>query len=851
MSEMETEMQVFGNALKTLAGEGFQHGQHDEARHNIQEIIAMLDVAMPIGIAVLDTEMRYVMLNSRTYQQLGLSLSDIGPGDPITKIHGLLVANGLLTPEVLERLGRESADAGEVAVGETLSSIVPLSDGRYLRLSRHRLPNGYTVSISEDVTDLVTTGQLLEDALEMGLSGYWIYDFDTNDYRYSASLVTYLGEDGIALAKRDGPITTVHPEDRAAYKDALTNVTETGDSFEVVTRGVPGRSRRPFWFKSTGKLHRFPDGRPHQLRCHTRNVTKEHMQQRELARAKDEAIAASRAKSQFLANMSHEIRTPMNGVLGMAELLAGSAIDDRQREFVDVITRSATSLLTVINDILDFSKIEADALHLDPHPFNMRDLVDEVTTLLSPNAAEKGLELVVDYPTTLPSSFVGDATRIRQILTNLVGNAIKFTETGHVLTRVGTRRAEDGRVEMAVDVVDTGIGIEESKLQRVFDKFTQADNSTTRIYGGTGLGLSIAKRLSEMMDGSLSVESVYGEGTTFTFRAALPLDKSAKPIVRNTGPLRGRRVLIVDDIDVNRRVLSEQLGGWGMKTLAVADGVEALLALKTAQDPLTATEPFDLAILDYLMPGVNGRELASMMEAQGTIDVPVLMLSSCDQQQVRELDSASGVDRYLVKPVREQALFDTIVGMLYGTQEADGDADDADSAVADAVVPAVQAPAQTPVETPTISPAPEPAMPARPGKVDILVAEDFPLNQDVVRLMLADTRYQPVIVADGREAVELFTAEAGSGRFKAVLMDISMPVMDGYTATDGIRAVEAEKDCERTPVIALTGHALTHEREKCLEAGMDDYLTKPVKQVELIAALDRWTGHETRLAVAG
>ena len=860
------DMKDFRAAVGRLIGEDVVTSQLDEQHFSLGELMGMIDVSIPVGISVMDETSTYVLISSRLYKMLGVTPDEVGAGDTAADLIGLLAERGILDRAAPGIQGLDAAPRPEHRAGELHERIMPMLDGRSIRLSRVKLPNGYTVDINEDVTDLITTQELLEDALEMGQSGYWTYDFETDDYRYSDSLAKFLGPEGLEQALREGPISSVHTEDREAFKAALASLTEGEDSFQVVTRSV--LTDRPFWFESTGKLHRFPDGRPHQLRCHTRNVTQEHMHRQELARAKDEAVAASRAKSQFLANMSHEIRTPMNGVLGMAELLAGSAIDDRQREFVNVITRSATSLLTVINDILDFSKIEADALHLDPHPLNLRDLVEEVTTLLSPNAADKGLELVVDYPSALPSSFVGDATRIRQVLTNLVGNAIKFTETGHVLTRVGTRQLEQGRVELAVDVVDTGIGIETNKLERVFDKFTQADNSTTRIYGGTGLGLSIAKRLAELMDGSLEVSSVYGEGTTFTFRAALPLDKSAKPVVRNTGPLRGRRVLIVDDIDVNRRVLSEQLGGWGMKTQAVADGVEALLALKTAQDPLTATEPFDMAILDYLMPGVNGRELASMMEAQGSIDVPVLMLSSCDQQQVRELDSASGIDRYLVKPVREQALFDAIVDVLYdGGKNANSD--DSETAVTPPIAftrieptretrPAPEPTSETPPKTrpaPASEEAPEEVEPTRsetrPGKTEILVAEDFPLNQDVVRLMLADTRYQPVIVADGSEAVELFTVEAGTGRFAAVLMDISMPVMDGYTATDGIRRVEAERDCGRTPIIALTGHALTHEREKCLEAGMDDYLTKPVKQVELIAALDRWTGFETKLAVAG
>ena len=819
------ESQRLATLLGQLESSGPIQSTFDPTSHSLAEISTMLDAALHIGISILDADLRYVFISTRAYRQFGLTSRDLKPGDHISRVHQLMQERGLLDGTVIEtsRVSAEHLENQEV--GQSDQRVVPLADGRHMRLSRVRLGNGYTVSISEDVTDLVHTNELLEDALELGLSGYWIYDFAESAYRYSHSLARLLTPEQLEIARTRGPIATVHPDDRTAYREALEGMTANGDRFECETRA--SFIDRPFWFRSTGQLHRFPDGRPHQLRCFVRNITRERRRNAELSLAKDEAVAASRAKSQFLANMSHEIRTPMNGVLGMAELLAGTAIDDRQREFVDVITRSATSLLTVINDILDFSKIEADALALDPHPFSLRDLVDEVMTLLSPNAAEKGLELVVAYPADVPSSFVGDGTRIRQVITNLVGNAIKFTAEGHVLITVAAAAIHpDKTAALTVSVADTGIGIAPEKLGSVFDKFTQADNSTTRIYGGTGLGLSIAKRLAEMMDGNLRAESVYGEGATFTFTATLPLDRTAKPVVRNTGPLRGRRVLIVDDIDVNRRVLCEQLSGWGIRATAVADGVEALLALRNAADPASPVEPFDLAILDYLMPGVNGRELAAMMQAQPGLDVPVLMLSSCDQQQVRDLDGASGVDRYLLKPVREQALFDAVLDMIYrdGPKAED--------------------------DPPTSEHDQEPA-PAPPGKVEILVAEDFPLNQDVVRLMLADTRYRPVMVGNGREAADLYRSEAASGRYRAVLMDISMPVMDGYEAASHLRATEAEQDLPRIPVIALTGHALTHEREKCLEAGMDDYLTKPVKQVELIAALDRWTEHESRLAIAG
>ena len=807
-------------------------GSYDEVLHSLEDVSAMMDVALPIGLALFDAEMRYVYINGHVYRQFGISPDELGVGDPLTHAHSLMRDKGLLTDDIISSSRIGPAHLQARVAGDVDERVMRLGDGRSMRLSRIRIANGYTVSVSEDVSDLVRTSELLESALELGKSGYWIYDFPSRTYQFSRTLDDLIRPDQLAELKRRGPIWSVHEDDREAFREAVANITDTGDRFEIVTR--TSLVSAPFYFESIGRLHRFPDGRPHQLRCFTRNVTRERRAREELAEARDAAMQASAAKSQFLANMSHEIRTPMNGVLGMAELLAGSPIDERQREFVNVIQQSATSLLTVINDILDFSKIEADALTLDPVPFSLRDLVEEVGALLSPTVADKGLELVIAYPADVPSAVVGDPVRIRQVLTNLVGNAVKFTETGHVQVEVGGAVSADNRAELSLRVTDTGIGIEADRLERVFDKFTQADNSTTRIYGGTGLGLSIAKRLAVMMDGDLGVESVFGEGASFTFSVSLPLDRTARPVVRNTAALRGRRVLVVDDIEINRRVLTEQLGGWGMKVTTVSDGVEALLALRDAQDPRTAVQPFDIAVLDYLMPGVNGRELAAMIHAQPAIDLPVLMLSSCDRSDHADDVRPDGVDRHLVKPVREQALFDAMTGLLFDAGTPDDEA-----------APETDSPKAAP---------PEPATPARaqtpPPRIDILVAEDFPLNQDVVRLMLADTRYNPVVTDNGAQAVKAYADTHGGSRFRAVLMDVSMPVMDGYTATKGLAGIEAERGWDHVPVIALTGHALTNERETCLAAGMDDYLTKPVKQVELIAALDRWTGHESRIAVA-
>ncbi len=838
------------------------------------EFLRILDKTLPLGVSIIDKNMNYEFISQRVYDELGLTSEQLRAGDPLSKCHALMVENGLLTPEMIAKNNltpdeqRQRVSTGEDMVPE----IVRLGDGAAHRFIRKVLPDGRTVSISDNVTELVDLNDMLDEAMRMGKAGFWKFCAVTKKYDISKTLSDHFSAETTERFYKHGILTLIHADDRNAFKASLKTLTKQNNRAEITLRTIAhqGETR---WVKFISTANRDVNGKLLSIRGLMQDITKERKVAKELERAKDEAIAASIAKSEFLANMSHEIRTPMNGVLGMAELLEQTDITDRQRDYIKVITNSSQALLTIINDILDFSKIEAGAFELDPLPFNLRDAVDDVMSLMSSKSLEKGLELIVNYSPSVPRHFIGDPGRIRQVLTNLMGNAIKFTEEGHVLLNVTAETGPDGIAAIRVEVKDTGIGIESEKLEAVFNKFTQADNSTTRVYGGTGLGLSISRRIVNLMDGQMWVESVFGEGSKFIFEMRLPVDTKAREVVRDIAPLKDKRVLIVDDIEINRQILMERCASWNMAPFSVADGVEALVEMKRA---CTDGQPYDFVILDYLMPGMNGQELAAVIRSNDTISgVPTIMLSSCDQPVSSAELNTIGISQYLVKPVREQRLLEAMCQGLASEEEPEKD--DTDIPILnpnigqsieiaqttpveisstlqeiDTVLQSVATP--EPVQAIASADARQAVMPSSastpaaqsaeiaPAEVSnnikILVAEDFPLNQDVVRLMLQDTVYDPVFGNNGQEAVGLFkeTPEA----FQAILMDISMPVMDGYEAAETIHAYQKLTGQSPIPIIALTGHALKHDREKCLDASMCDYLTKPVKQNMLINTLNRW-----------
>ncbi|NWG91574.1 MAG: response regulator [Parvularculaceae bacterium] len=528
----------------------------------------------------------------------------------------------------------------------------------------------------------------------------------------------------------------------------------------------------------------------------------------ELTEAKEAAESASRAKSTFLANMSHEIRTPMNGVIGMASLLLDTALTPRQRDMAQVIVSSGENLLTIINDILDFSKLEAGKMKLAAEPFDLRTCIEDVIALLNFHVEEKGLELMLRYQPTLGTRFIGDPGRIRQIVTNLIGNAVKFTEKGHIFVSVsGKRRGETADIELIVE--DTGCGIAEDKLELIFHAFEQADGAAARRHDGTGLGLAITRKLVEAMGGEIHATSALGAGSRFHWRTSLVIDAAAPAFAASSEDLVGVKALIVDDLKVNREILFEQLAAWGIAPEAFADSAAAFAA---AEDAARRGSPYDLAILDQQMPGMDGIMLAQRLrQSPATIATPLILLTSAGRKGKPEEPADALFDAYLVKPARASMLLDAIVSCLRGRAIEQ-------SAAAAAALAA---------------PTPEPAD-ASAG-VDILVAEDNVVNQMVIRSMLESLGCRVTIAGNGREAVERYE----QGEYAVLLMDISMPEMDGVEATARIRAIQARTG-RREPIIGVTAHAMEDDRRLCVEAGMDDYLPKPVRPDSLRRTLERW-----------
>lgn len=782
------------------------HHAVEEALQGERDRLRTLIDALPDFVFIKDADFRLVTVNRAYLKQFNLESEDDVRGK---------TDFDLCPPDLAEQY-RADDDAvvnqGTILLNREEDIVSPsgnrttiLTTKVPLRNARHEIIG--LVGICRDITRRKQTDDALKHSEELYHSlvdnlPIYLVRKDLN------GCVTFANDNLCRLLERPreevigGTDYDFFPADLAEkYRTDDRRVIETGQVFSDIEENRSGD--RASFFDVRKTPIRDSAGRIIGTQAIFWDVTDRQQALRDLAAAKEAAEAANRAKSEFLANMSHEIRTPMNAVIGMTELVLETNLDEQQRDYLDTVRESAESLMGIINDLLDFSKIEAGKLDLDHAPFEVRELLGDTMKALGVRAYGKGIELLYHIDPQIPPFIVGDALRLRQIVVNLVGNAVKFTDEGEVVLRVRLIEKNQSTLKLRFEVSDTGIGIEDEQRERIFRVFEQADMSTTRRFGGTGLGLAISSRLAQLMGGEIHVDSRPGDGSTFTFDADFeePSGEAARVDPPDATPLFGLRVLIVDDNATNRTILEEVCRNWRMQPSCVAGAREALQKLRTAVE---TGEPFQLVLTDASMPDVDGFQLCEQISEDPSLSSTiVMMLTSLDRQGDARRCEELGLSAYLLKPIKQSELLDTItLGM--GTHPT----------VADTNEEVLEAAIDLP--------------PLR-----LLLAEDSLANQKLAIGLLSRWGHNLTVVNNGREAVEAVRSNAD---FDAVLMDVQMPELDGLDATREIRIWEKSTGYH-IPIIAMTAHAMKGDREKCLAAGMDGYVAKPIRSHELKAAL--------------
>jgi len=777
------------------------------ARHAAQ--LAAFVAQAPMALCVTDTGLRLVEASPKWLETIGLARETV---------IGRTMQELLPDTNTFWESNWDRCLAGEPLSTAGVSLQLPDGSRGWFQVEIHPWRDasgavGGAMISSQDVTDLtraLEASKRSEQRLNLaaGLAELHVWEMD---YR-RRTLHKFGAEDSFFETPNtfetlaEDIYRNIHPDDLPRVKAAWAAHEADPDTPYRAEYRVRRSDGKEIWTFSTSEVILDEKGRPSRLVGALQNITDRKVAEARVARALEDAEAANRAKSEFLANMSHEIRTPMNGVIGMNALLLRSDLTPEQRKYAEAVRVSADCLLGIINDILDISKLEAGKIELEAIDFTLSSVVEDVVELLSPRAAEKGLEIACYLDDGARHGFQGDPTRLRQVVLNLLSNAIKFTETGYVAVEVRSGPAPGGATALRLEVQDIGVGVPAEAQGRMFEKFQQADGSITRKFGGTGLGLSICRQLVGLMGGRIGMDERLGGGSIFWVELSLP---GAETVVeaRPRRALKGQKILVVDDIEINRSIFVRQLEAEGAIMAEAADGPSALAAIVAAD---ARGAPFDMVLMDHMMPGMGGDAVAVKIRANASLRQPRLILaSSIGAPAPSDWARRAGFEAFLTKPVRHQALVDCLAELVAPT-----------GAPADHAEPAA-------------TPAPVAAAPAD-GRV--LLAEDNEINALLARTILEEVGFSVETVANGAQAVEA----ARRGDFDLILMDVQMPVMDGLQATRLIRALGGA--AAHLPIIALTANAMRSDQDACLAAGMDDFVSKPLEPANFLTVIGRFIG---------